>query len=210
MKMATIITISRKLVPQRGCRREKRCAFSGVSGQAREQPQVPEEDRGAQDALDHPEQERRAELVLEQRGQPDRHDEEQADGECEGGDHGADPHAARDRLFLLLELLVGGDAERGEADLHRLDQRDDAADDRPAQRAVALGPRDERERLDADLAERVVRRALGRGLADRDGPRRDAAHHDALEHRLPADGRILLRHQGAVWQAGLRHMRLGG
>ena len=27
----TIITIRRKLVPQRGCRREKRCAFSGVS-----------------------------------------------------------------------------------------------------------------------------------------------------------------------------------
>jgi hypothetical protein len=27
-KMATIITTSRKLVPQRGCRREKRCAFS--------------------------------------------------------------------------------------------------------------------------------------------------------------------------------------
>ena len=32
-KMATIMTISRKLVPQRGWRREKRCAFSGVSGQ---------------------------------------------------------------------------------------------------------------------------------------------------------------------------------
>ena len=30
-KMATIITISRKLVPQRGWKREKRCAFSGVS-----------------------------------------------------------------------------------------------------------------------------------------------------------------------------------
>ena len=29
-KIATIITISRKLVPQRGCSREKRCAFSGV------------------------------------------------------------------------------------------------------------------------------------------------------------------------------------
>ena len=34
-KIATIITISRKLVPQRGCRREKRCAFSGVERQAR-------------------------------------------------------------------------------------------------------------------------------------------------------------------------------
>jgi hypothetical protein len=30
-KIATIITTSRKLVPQRGCRRLKRCAFSGVS-----------------------------------------------------------------------------------------------------------------------------------------------------------------------------------
>ena len=31
-KIATIITMSRKLVPQRGCRREKRCALAGVSG----------------------------------------------------------------------------------------------------------------------------------------------------------------------------------
>ncbi len=30
--IATIITISRKLVPQRGCRRLKPWAFSGVSG----------------------------------------------------------------------------------------------------------------------------------------------------------------------------------
>ena len=51
---------------------------------------------------------------------------------------------------------------------------------------------------------------LGQRLADRDGPRRDAAHHHALEHRLPADGRIPLRHQGAVWQAGLGHVCLGG
>ena len=31
-KIATIITTSRKLVPQRGCSREKRAADSGVSG----------------------------------------------------------------------------------------------------------------------------------------------------------------------------------
>ena len=31
-KMATIITTSRKLVPQRGCRRQKRCALATVSG----------------------------------------------------------------------------------------------------------------------------------------------------------------------------------
>ena len=30
-KIATIITMSRKLVPQRGCRRENFAAFSGVS-----------------------------------------------------------------------------------------------------------------------------------------------------------------------------------
>jgi hypothetical protein len=30
-KIATIITISRKLVPQRGCRREKRAQLGGVS-----------------------------------------------------------------------------------------------------------------------------------------------------------------------------------
>ena len=70
---------------------------------------------------------------------------------------------------------------------------------------------------DLDLAERRLALGqalrpdlLGQRLADGDGPRRDAAHHHALEHRLPADGRILLRHQGAVWQAGLGHMRLGG
>ena len=60
------------------------------------------------------------------------------------------------------------------------------------------------------LGQAVLPDLLGQRLADRDGPRRDAAHHHALEHRLPADGRILLRHQGAVWQAGLRHVRLGG
>ena len=33
-KIATIITTSRKLVPQRGCRRLKRWAFSGVSSRS--------------------------------------------------------------------------------------------------------------------------------------------------------------------------------
>ena len=68
-----------------------------------------------------------------------------------------------------------------------------------------------------DLAERRLARGepvrtdlLGQRLADGDGPRRDAAHHHALEHGLAADGRVLLRHQGAVWQAGLGHVGLGG
>ena len=127
-------------MPQRGCRRVKRCAFSGVSvqaglvagdrlvlgavvlehaaqvAQAREQREVAEEDRGAQDPLDEPEQERRAELVLDQAREPDGHDEEQADRERERDDDRAGPHAARDLLLVLGQLRVGGDAERLEAD----------------------------------------------------------------------------------------------
>ena len=54
--------------------------------QAREQQQVAEEDRGAHDPLDEPEEERRVELVLDEARQPDRHDEEQADGERQRDD----------------------------------------------------------------------------------------------------------------------------
>ena len=92
-KMATIITISRKLVPQRGCRREKRWAFSGVSVEAglvagdrlvlgavvlehalevlhaRDQPQVAEEDRDADELLDDHEDEPVRDRVLEEVGE---------------------------------------------------------------------------------------------------------------------------------------------
>ena len=162
---------------------------------AREQPDVAEEDRGTQHALDEPEQERRAELVLEQAGEPDRDDEEQADREEERDHHRPDPHRAGDRLLVLLQLRVGGDVEGVEADLQRLDERDDTADHGPAEGPVALGPGDERERLDVDL---LV------GRADGDGPRGDAAHHHALEHRLPADRCITLRLQrGGLGRGGL-------
>src|SRR5581483_10052213 len=91
-----------------------------------------------------------------------------------------------------------GDAERLEADLQGLAERGHAADQRGAQHAVAPHPRDERLRDDLDLAERRLVRLelaaagdlLRRGLANGDGPRRDAAHHHALEHRLAADGRV--------------------
>src|SRR3954451_23472264 len=39
-KIATIMTMSRKLVPQRGCSREKRCAFSGVSGRSASKQEI--------------------------------------------------------------------------------------------------------------------------------------------------------------------------
>ena len=137
------------------------------------------------DALDEPEQDRRAERVLEQARDADRDDEEEADRERERRGDGQAPGEAADLLALavlvLLLLGVGGEGERAGADLQRLDERDDAADDRPAQRPVALRPRDERLGADLDLAV---------GLADRDRPGRDAAHHHALEHRLAADRRV--------------------
>ena len=49
--------------------------------QAADRDDVADEDRGAQDPLDEPEQQRRAELVLDQAGRADRDDEEEADRE---------------------------------------------------------------------------------------------------------------------------------
>ena len=106
------------------------------------------------------------------------------------------PHPAADLLLLallvLLELGVGRDRQRLEADLQRLAEGDDAADHRQAQEPVALRPGDERLGGDLDLA---------LGVADRDRPDRDAAHHHALQHRLTADRRVALGDQGAVGHA---------
>ena len=104
-KIATIITMSRKLVPQRGWKREKRWAFSGVSGeprlvagdrlvlgavvledpaqvrQPRDEPQVADEDRRRMTLLD----DQNTIAVAEprpRRRERDRDDEEQADGEA--------------------------------------------------------------------------------------------------------------------------------
>src|SRR4051812_16310492 len=172
-------------------------------GQARDERQVAEEDRRAQDALDEPEQDRGVERVLDEAREPDRGDEEEPDREPQRHDHRADPGPAPDLLGLAVpvaELRVGRVLERAEADLERLAQRDDPADDRQPQRGVALQPRDERPRPDGDLA-------LGR--ADGDGPRRDATHHHALEDGLPAHGRVPARHQAAVRQPGRAHARAG-
>ena len=50
-------------------------------GQAADRDDVADEDRGPQHALDEPEQQRRAELVLDQAGGADRDDEEEPDRE---------------------------------------------------------------------------------------------------------------------------------
>ena len=117
--------------------------------------------------------------------QPDRQHQREEDRQA--------PHQAADLLRPpRLELGVGGDRERLEADLQRLAEGDDAADHRQSQHPVPLRPGDERLRGDLDLA-------LGR--AHRHRPDRDAAHHHALEHRLAADRRVLLGDQGAVGHA---------
>ena len=151
---------------------------------------------GAQHPLDQPEEEGRAELVLDQAGQPDRDDEEEADREQhrEGDRQAPDPAADLFLLALLvlLELGVGGDRQGAEADLQRLAEGDDAAQHRQPPEAVALWPRADRLGADLDLAV---------GAAHRHGPDRDAAHHHALEHRLAADRRVALGDQRAVGHA---------
>ena len=138
-------------------------------GQAADRDDVADEDRRPQHALDQPEQQRRAELVLDQAGGADRDDEEEADRERQREDDRQAPGEAADRLRLLAVLLdelgVGGDRQRPEADLQRLAERDDAADHRQPQEPVALGPGDQRLGGDLDLAELGPRRCpSGTGL----------------------------------------------
>ena len=188
--------------------------------QAREQQHVAEEDRGAHETLDHPEEDRGvAQLALDQARQPDGDQEEQPDREDHRQDDGRDPDAAGDLLRLLLglaggQLRVGRDPERAEADRERLAERDDAAQDRQAQQPVAAQRRADREVRDLDLPERgllglqaPVVELLGARLAHGDGPVGDAAHHHALEHRLPAERCVALRGQLAV--AGAERRRIG-
>ena len=122
---------------------------------------------------------------------------------------GADPGAAADLLLLALlvgrHLGVGRDVERLEADLQRLDERHDAAQDRQPRPAVLLGVGDERERDHLDLALRALLRIelaglelLGGGLAHRHRPGGDAAHHHALEHGLTPDRQVAGRLELAV------------
>ena len=79
--------------------------------------------------------------MLDQAREPDRDDEEQPDREHQRDDHRPGPGAARDLLFLLGELGVGGDTERLQSDTERLGERHDAADHRPPVHATSLGER---------------------------------------------------------------------
>ena len=93
--------------------------------------------------------------------------------------HHRDGNAPSERLLgdllLLGHLLIGRPRERSVSQPEGFEQRSDAADDRDV--AIALGPRGNGAYRELDLAV---------GAADRDRPARRAAHHHALENRLPA------------------------
>ena len=161
--------------------------------------EVGQEDRDPHQLLDHHEDERVRDRVPEEVGQPGRQQEEQADREQQREHDRAGPRAAADLLLLALlvgrDLGVGGDAERLEADLERLAERDHAAHDRQRAAAVPLAtrtraarrsPRSRPWRPPWSRARRRPSCSLG-GLAHRDRPGRDAAHHHALEDGLAAD-----------------------
>jgi hypothetical protein len=160
--------------------------------QPRDEPQVREEDRDADELLDDDEHDAAALADPGQARQRRGQEEEQADRQRQRGDDRADPRAARHLLALVAHRGVGRDAHRLQADAERLEQRDRAADHGQAQQPVAAQHRLERERLDVD---RLVGQPHG------DGPRRHAAHHHALEHRLAAHGGVRPRDERAVGQA---------
>jgi hypothetical protein len=168
--------------------------------QPRQQDEVAEEDRDPDDLLDDHEDDRVGQRVAEDARDAHRQQEEEPDRQRQRERDGARPGAAGDLLLVLRKLRVGGDPERLEADRQRLDEGDDPADDGQAQQPVPLEHRRQREGPDLDVPERSLQRVeaalahlLGQRLAHGDRPRRDAAHHDALEHRLAAHGGVALR-----------------
>jgi len=88
-------------------------------------------------------------VVLDQAGQANRDDEEEADRHRQRKRDRQRPGQSADLLrFLALllgnELRIGGDAERPEADLQRFAESDDPADHGKPENAVALRPGDDR------------------------------------------------------------------
>jgi len=78
--------------------------------------EVEEKDADTHEALDHPEHEALAEPVVQQAGEEQRRDEEEADGEGEGDDQRDADLLLAELLLLLAERFVGGDGEGAHAD----------------------------------------------------------------------------------------------
>jgi len=91
---------------------------------AADQPQVANEERHPEHALEHEDGHPSARPVLEPGEQGGRPQDEDPDEQRERDDQG-DRDLARAELFLLLDGLVRRDQERARADRERLPQHDD-------------------------------------------------------------------------------------
>ena len=163
-------------------------------GHQRDSPDKEQEERNADDAVDYIEQDLVAERrinVLEFGGRDQWNKLVQKDKKSNRENDIYRGYPATDfgllaRFTLIdrnrVERHIGRIAERAEAQHHRLAKRDDATYDRPTHPLVLF-------------REPVERLGIGRnrtvGPADGDSPGVRRAHHDAFEHGLTADQRLL-------------------
>ena len=187
----------------------------------RQQADVAEEDRGAQDPLDEPEQERRAELVLDQARQADGDDEEQADRR-------AAARATTVPAHMPPEISSSSSPSWALAEMPSA-LKPMASDSPRATTPRTIGRRSSRWRLSTEVSgndctsmspsaaspggEPALGELLGQRLANGDRPGGDAAHHDALEDGLAAHGGVALRPQpvrGLVAEPGVAAARAVG
>ena len=175
-------------MPQRGCSREKRCALAGSApspprsrrsscarrrgtrtrAAGREPARAAACSRGRSRSRTSPSttqnRTERAELVLDQARQADRHRKNSTIATAIADHHVRRSTSPREisalssssSALLGRQLGVGGDLESLEADRHRAPERDDSAHDRQPQEAVAPHRRFEREGAYRDLAARAL------------------------------------------------------
>ena len=157
-------------------------------------PQIQQEDDDAQQSLEEVAHDGALDKALGQTGEQRRQQDEQHDRQRDAEHHGRadddvlalflaemplDPEVDLAGLLLLvLGQEVGGIRQRLHALDHRVKKHDHAADERPAEDRVLFA--DPVQLL--DLLDHAVLRAADDGLPGR------AAHEDALDERLPADG----------------------
>ena len=161
----------------------------------RHAPQIQQEDDDAQQPLKEVAHDGAVDEAPGQAGEQCWDQDEQHDRQRDAEHHGCadddvlgfllaevlfDPEVDLARLLLLvLGQQVGRIGQRLHALDHRVEKHDDAADERPAEDRVLF--LDQVQLL--DLLDHAVLRAADDGLPGR------AAHEDALNERLPADGR---------------------
>ena len=117
------------------------------------------------------------------------HENEESDGDqnIDGCNPAADFKLLLGRLagFVLLQLIqlhIGRESQSAEAECHGMPERHNTAHDRPSHPPVFLGKPFQRF---------AVRHEFARRLAAGDAPGMRSAHHNAFEHGLAADQRLL-------------------